>query len=147
MKSCCILSKNCNIHGKNHEFLHPNNFWTLVKRNIPDVSNWNCWILLGLEFEVAGHGPLSPLPHPPTHPVAKPVSICTDWQSRFLNYKQENQKLKNDLQIKWQFHSVSWGQYPTFKVVVLFSLSSLIISIMEHYPITPCSTILNKYKK
>ena len=31
MKSCHKLSKNCSIHGKNHEIFGPYNFWTPVK--------------------------------------------------------------------------------------------------------------------
>ena len=69
MKIRCKLAKNCNIHSKNREISGPYYFWTLVKINIPDVWNWNCWTLFGSEIEV-GEGvggeermaPLLPLP-------------------------------------------------------------------------------------
>ena len=32
-------------------------------------------------------------------------------------------------------------------IIVFFSLSHLIISIIENYPITPCFTILNTHEK
>ena len=72
MKIRCKLAKNCNIHSKNREISGPYYFWTLVKINIPDVWNWNCWTLFGSEIEVAGGwggvggegrmAPLLPLP-------------------------------------------------------------------------------------
>ena len=63
MKCRRKLSKNCSINDKNREFSGPYNFWTPVKRDIPDVWNWNCWALFGSETEVGALAPLSPLPH------------------------------------------------------------------------------------
>ena len=52
MKSRNKLCKNCSIHGKNRKIFVAYTFWTPVKSNIPDVWNWNCWTLFGLETKV-----------------------------------------------------------------------------------------------
>ena len=57
MKSRSKLSKNCSMHGKNHEISGPYNFWTPVKSNIPDVWNENCWTFFGSKIEVGGACP------------------------------------------------------------------------------------------
>ena len=76
MKSRHKLSKKCNIHGKNREIFGPYNFWTPVKRNIPDVWNWNCWTLFCLEIEVEAwlpwHRPPSPSGYAPVRGVFRP---------------------------------------------------------------------------
>ena len=62
-KNVSELSKNCSIHGKNCEISGMYNFWTPIKSSIPDVWNWNCWTLFGLENEWRGGGSMTSL-HP-----------------------------------------------------------------------------------
>ena len=71
------------MHGKNHEIFNPYNFWTPVKRNIPDVWNGNCWILFGSEIEVGEYGPPGPL-------VATPLMweiLLHDNNFNYITYK------------------------------------------------------------
>ena len=46
------LSKNLNIHCKSREISGPYNFLTPIKSSTPDVWNWTCWTLFGLDNEV-----------------------------------------------------------------------------------------------
>ena len=59
MKSRHKLSKSCSMKFKNYEISGPNNFWTSVKSNIPDLWNWNFWTLFGSGIEKGGYGPAS----------------------------------------------------------------------------------------
>ena len=74
MRSRCILSKNCSIHGENNEISGPYNLWAPVKSNISDVWNWNYGTFLGSKIEVGGRGGIcSPLPsHPLTTQWLRP---------------------------------------------------------------------------
>ena len=57
MQSCRKLSNTCSIHGKNREISGTYNFWAIVKSNIPNIWNCNCWTFFGLEIELGGHNP------------------------------------------------------------------------------------------
>ena len=61
-----LIIQNCSIHGNNCEISGPNNFWTPVKSNIPDVWNGNCWTLFDSEIEMGWPWPSFP-------PVATPL--------------------------------------------------------------------------
>ena len=76
MKSRQKLSKNFSIHGKNCEISGPYNFWTSIKSCIPDVWNWNCWTLFGLEIKVGG--PCPPLAHGGYAPAFKGLSVVSN---------------------------------------------------------------------
>ena len=63
------------LNNRNCEIFGPYNFWTPLKSNIPDVCNWNCWILFRPVIEVGGHRPTEP---PKGYvPVALLLSIIT----------------------------------------------------------------------
>ena len=77
MRSHCILSKNCSIHGENREISGPYNFSTPVKRNTSDVWNLNFWTFLGSKIEVEEGMPTGP-------PVATPM-LSQTWK-KFKKY-------------------------------------------------------------
>ena len=49
MKSYRKMSKNCCTNGNNFEISGLYNLWKPLKSSIPDVWNWNCWTLFGLQ--------------------------------------------------------------------------------------------------
>ena len=103
MKSHHKFSKNCNINSKNLDIFVPYKFWTPVKRNIPDVWNWNCWTLFGLEIEVGGGGGGGGGGVcPPSPPVAMSL-----WQTVFL---------KNDF-FKKKWEQINFGKHDQFSEI------------------------------
>ena len=48
-KNVSELFKHFSIHCKSRGISGPYNFLTRIKSNTPDVWNWNCWALFGLE--------------------------------------------------------------------------------------------------
>ena len=51
-KNVSKLFKYFSMHCKSRAFFSPYNFLTPIKSSIPDVWNWNCWTLFGLQNEV-----------------------------------------------------------------------------------------------
>ena len=70
-KNVSDLSKNVSIPCKSCEISGPYNFLTPIKSSIPDIWNWNCWTLFGLEIEVGLRG--HDLPTPLLSHVATPL--------------------------------------------------------------------------
>ena len=57
MKHRHKLSNNCKIEKKNCKVSGPCNFWTSVKRNVPDVWNETFGPCLIRKLKLGGHGP------------------------------------------------------------------------------------------
>ena len=77
-KNVSELSKNLNIHCKSREISGPYNFLTPIKSGIPDVWNWNCWTLFGLENKVGERG---------RHDLLTPSQVATPLHMYMSYYK------------------------------------------------------------